>query len=122
MQSGLVVATTVAVALIAHAIVPAMPWGAAFVLGAIVSPTDELAAVPVLESFRLPRHVIAIIEGESLLNDATALVIYAAAIGVVMTGAFAPAKTLWYFVVTVAGSLAIGYVTGTARARRLATD
>jgi Na+/H+ antiporter len=109
---GLVVATTGAVAVVAHAIVPTMPWGAAFVLGAIVSPTDELAAVPVLESFRLPRHVIAIIEGESLLNDATALVIYAAAIGVVVTGAFAPAKTLGLFVVTVIGSLAIGYVAG----------
>jgi Na+/H+ antiporter len=109
---GLVVATTVAVAVVAHAIVPSMPWGAAFVLGAIVSPTDELAAVPVLETFRLPRHVIAIIEGESLLNDATALVIYAAAIGVVTTGVFAPGKTLWLFVLTVIGSLAIGYVAG----------
>ena len=49
-------------------------------LGAIVSPTDELAAVPLLEHFRLPRHVIAIVEGESFLNDSTALVIYATAL------------------------------------------
>lgn len=109
---GLVIATTVAVAIVAHAIVPGIPWGAAFVLGAIVSPTDELAAVPVLETFRLPRHVIAIIEGESLLNDATALVIYAAAIGVVSTGVFKPANTLFAFAVTVAGSLVFGYVAG----------
>jgi CPA1 family monovalent cation:H+ antiporter len=78
---GLVIVTTMAVAVTAHAIVPAMPWSVAFVLGAIVSPTDELAAIPVLEHFRLPRHVIAIVDGESLLNDATALVIYAVAIG-----------------------------------------
>ena len=89
-----------------------MSWGAAFVLGAIVSPTDELAAVPVLEYFRLPRHVIAIINGESLLNDATALVIYAAAIGVVTTGAFKPLHTLGQFVVSLVGSLAIGYAAG----------
>ncbi len=109
---GLVIATTVAVALVAHAIVPGMPWGAAFVLGAIVSPTDELAAVPVLESFRLPRHVIAIIEGESLLNDATALVIYAAAIGVVTTGIFHPVGMLFMFAMTVVGSIALGYAAG----------
>ncbi len=109
---GLVLATTVAVALVAHAIIPGMSWGAAFVLGAIVSPTDELAAVPVLEYFRLPRHVIAIINGESLLNDATALVIYATAIGVVSTGSFQPLHTVVRFALTLAGSLAIGYAAG----------
>lgn len=109
---GLVIATTVAVAVVAHAIIPGMPWSAAFVLGAIISPTDELAAIPILEFFRLPRHVVAIIDGESLLNDATALVIYAAALGVVMTGAFKPAHTLLQFVITVAGSLLIGYAAG----------
>jgi CPA1 family monovalent cation:H+ antiporter len=66
---GLVIATTLAVAAMAHAVIPGMSWGTSFVLGAIVSPTDELAAVPVLEFFRLPRHVIAIIDGESLLNN-----------------------------------------------------
>ncbi len=109
---GLVVATTIAVAGVAHAVIPGMSWAAAFVLGAIVSPTDELAAVPVLEYFRLPRHVIAIIDGESLLNDATALVIYAAAVSAVSTGAFAPGKSLLGFVGTVAGSLALGYAAG----------
>ncbi|MGD0473844.1 MAG: Na+/H+ antiporter [Candidatus Velthaea sp.] len=109
---GLVVATTIAVAGVAHAVIPGMSWAAAFVLGAIVSPTDELAAVPVLEYFRLPRHVIAIIDGESLLNDATALVIYAAAVSAVSTGAFAPGQSLLGFVGTVAGSLALGYAAG----------
>jgi Na+/H+ antiporter len=109
---GLVLATTVAVAVVAHAIIPGMPWGAAFVLGAIVSPTDELAAVPVLERFRLPRHVIAIINGESLLNDATALVIFSTALGVVSTGVFRPGHTLLQFILTVAGSVALGYIAG----------
>ncbi len=109
---GLVVATTLAVAVAAHAIIPDMSWGAAFVLGAIVSPTDELAATPVLEYFRLPRHVLAIISGESLLNDATALVIYAAAIGAVSTGTFLPFHTIGHFAITLAGSLALGYIAG----------
>ena len=109
---GLVIVTTVAVAFVAHAIVPEMSWGAAFVLGAIVSPTDELAAVPVLEHFRLPRHVIAIVEGESLLNDATALVIYATAIVVASSGTFNPAQTALQFVLTVIGSLILGALAG----------
>ena len=111
---GLVIITTIVVAVVAHAIIPAMPWGAAFVLGAIVSPTDELAAVPVLEHFRLPRHVIAIIEGESLLNDATALVIYATAITVVATGTFHAGSIGILFLEDVFGSLAIGFLAGRA--------
>lgn len=107
---GLVIATTIAVAAIAHALIPGMNWGVAFVLGAIVSPTDELAAVPVLEYFRLPRHLIAIIDGESLLNDATSLVIYGAAISVVTTGVFVPWLMALQFLVTIVGSLAIGFV------------
>jgi CPA1 family monovalent cation:H+ antiporter len=109
---GLVIVTTVAVAVTAHAIVPAMPWSVAFVLGAIVSPTDELAAIPVLEHFRLPRHVIAIVDGESLLNDATALVIYATAVTAVTTGAFAMGPALLQFALDVVGSLAIGFLAG----------
>ena len=106
---GLVIATTIAVAAIAHALIPGMNWGVAFVLGAIVSPTDELAAVPVLEYFRLPRHLIAIIDGESLLNDATSLVIYGAAIAVVTTGMFSPGLMALQFLVTIVGSLGIGF-------------
>ena len=109
---GLVIATTVAVALAVHTIIPGLDWGVAFVLGAIVSPTDELAAVPVLERFRLPRHLIAIVEGESLLNDATALVIYASAVAVVSTGVFNAGQTALQFVIAAIGALAIGYVAG----------
>ena len=109
---GLVFVTTAAVAVLAHAIVPGMSWAAAFVLGAIISPTDELAAVPVLERFRLPRHVIAIVDGESLLNDAAALVIYATALAAVATGQFAMANTAVHFVVVAFGSVALGLVAG----------
>ncbi len=114
---GLVIATTGAVAVAAHALIPGVSWPVAFVFGAIVSPTDELAAVPVLERFRLPRHIIAIAEGESLLNDATALVIYATALIVATTGVFQPGLTLLHFVLTVAGSIAIGFIAG-----RVATE
>jgi Na+/H+ antiporter len=109
---GLVILTTIAVAVIAHAFIPDMPWAVAFVLGAIVSPTDELAAVPVLERFKLPRHVLAIVGGESLLNDATALVIYAVAVTATATGVFRVGHTLLQFVITVIGSIAIGFISG----------
>ncbi len=109
---GLVVATTVAVAFVAHAIIPHLPWAVAFVLGAIVSPTDELAAVPILEHFRLPRHIVAILGGESLLNDATALVIYAVAVSATVSGVFHAGPTLIQFGITVLGSIAIGFIAG----------
>jgi Na+/H+ antiporter len=109
---GLVIATTVAVAAVAHLMVPGLPWAVAFVLGAIVSPTDELAAVPILDHFRLPRHVIAILGGESLLNDATALVIYAVAIGAVATGTFHVGTTILEFIMTLVGSIVIGVIAG----------
>jgi CPA1 family monovalent cation:H+ antiporter len=109
---GLVIVTTVAVALAAHALIPNVSWPVAFVLGAIVSPTDELASAPVLERFRLPRHVIAIAQGESLLNDATALVIYAAALVVATTGSFQPGHTVLQFAITVVGSIATGLIAG----------
>ena len=109
---GLVIVTTIAVAALVHALVPGMSWGVAFVLGAIISPTDELAAIPVLEHFRLPRHVIAIVDGESLLNDATALVIYATALTVVMTGHFNGATVALHFVFVVFGSIVVGLASG----------
>src|SRR5439155_3710316 len=72
---GLVLFTTVLVAAAGHW-AAGMTWGAAFVLGAIVSPTDEVAAIAILQRLRVPRRVNAILEGESLVNDATALVLY----------------------------------------------
>jgi Na+/H+ antiporter len=105
---GLVIISTTAVAVAVHLLVPEMPWPVAFVLGAIISPTDELAAVPVLERFHLPRKLLATVSGESLLNDASALVIYGASMAVVLTGKFNVSTITSQFVVTVFGSTLVG--------------
>jgi len=109
---GLVVATTAAVAGVAHALIPQLGWPMAFVLGAIVAPTDELASEPVLERLRMPRRLTAIIEGESLLNDASSLIIYAAAITATVTGVFEFWRTLGQFFLSGFGGVAVGLVAG----------
>ena len=85
---GLVLATTVAVAVAIHVLVPAMPWAVAFALGAIVSPTDPLAASEIARRQNAPRRVISIVEGESLINDGTALTAYNVAVAAAVGGAF----------------------------------
>jgi monovalent cation/hydrogen antiporter len=108
----LVVVTTFAVAAITHAVIPGMSWPIAFVLGALVAPTDELASAPVLERFRIPRHVVAIVEGESLVNDAFSLVIYAAALTAAVSGVFDPGRTALYLIAAPVGSVLVGLVVG----------
>jgi monovalent cation/hydrogen antiporter len=108
---GLVAATVVTVALVAHAWV-GLPWAAAFVLGAVVAPTDPLAASAIFERLGIPRRLVTLIEGESLINDATALVAYRVAIGAVLTGTFSAWDLGQGFIVAVAGGLAIGLVVG----------
>ena len=76
-----VVLTTVAVACVVRALVPAMPWAAAIALGAIVAPPDAVAATAVLRALRPPQRILTVLEGESLLNDASALLIYRVAVG-----------------------------------------
>ncbi len=71
---GLVIATVIGVAVVAHALIPDLPWAAAFVLGAIVSPTDAVAATGVLQRVGAPRRIVTVLEGESLVNDATGLI------------------------------------------------
>ncbi len=68
----LVLVTTVVIALVAHKLL-GLPWAAAFVLGAIVSPPDAVAATAITQRLHVPRHIVTILEGESLVNDATAL-------------------------------------------------
>src|SRR5690242_1448269 len=87
---GLVVATIFGVAAVAHAAVPALGWPLVLVLGAIVSPPDAVAATAIADRLGLPRRVATILEGESLVNDATALVAYGTAVGVVADGSFVP--------------------------------
>lgn len=80
--------TTAAVAVVAHAMVPGMPWAAAVALGAIVAPPDAVAATAVLRSLRPPQRILTVREGESLLNDASALLIYRVAVGAATASSF----------------------------------
>src|SRR2546421_3423662 len=109
---GLVLATVAGVAVVAHAAVPGLTWGAAFVLGAVVAPTDPIAATTIARRLGAPRRVIALVEGESLINDATALVVYRAAVVAVVSGSF----SVWHagarFVIGAAGGVAIGLAVG----------
>ena len=109
---GLVLVTTVAVAAVAEALVPGLGWAAAFALGAIVAPTDAIAATSVFRRLGVPRVVTTLVEGESLFNDATALIAYRAALAAVATGAFVATTALGNFLVASAGGIAIGLAVG----------
>jgi Na+/H+ antiporter len=109
---GLVLATTTAVAAVAHALVPGLPWAAAFALGAIVSPTDPLAATAILRRLGVPRRMVTVLEGESLVNDATALVAYRLAVAAVVAGSFSLWEAGLRFVVGAVGGVAIGLAVG----------
>jgi CPA1 family monovalent cation:H+ antiporter len=101
---GLVLVTTTTVAWVAHTLVPGIPWAAAFALGAIVSPPDAIAAAAVIRRLGVPRRIEVILEGESLVNDATALVALQFAVAALMTGTFSPAHaTLLFFWVAIGG-------------------
>ncbi len=106
---GLVIATTVAIAAVAHWIRPELGLAGAFVLGAIVSPPDAVAAAASFERFAVPRRIRAIIEGEALVNDATALVIYAYAVAA-GTAVFSLRSAGWTFVLVAAGGILVGLV------------
>lgn len=106
---GLVIVTTVIVAVVAHAIVPGMALAGAFVLGAIISPPDAVAAAASFERFAVPRRIRGIIEGEALVNDATALVIYGYAVAAGATAAaFSVRTAAWSFVLVAVGGILIG--------------
>ena len=109
---GLVVLTTVGVAVVAHELVDGMSWGAAFVLGAIVSPTDPLAATSIARRLGVPRKLVTIVEGESLVNDGTGLVLYRVAVAAVVTGTFSELYTGGLFVVSAGGGIAVGLAVG----------
>jgi Na+/H+ antiporter len=109
---GLVVATTVGVAVIAHAFIEGLSWPSAFVLGAIVSPTDPLAATSIARRFGVPRKLVTIVEGESLVNDGTGLVAYRVAVAAVVAGSFSAFYTGGLFVVSVGGGIAVGLAVG----------
>src|SRR5919204_882113 len=102
---GLVLATTAAVAVVAHEVIPGLPWAAAFALGAIVSPTDPLAAGIIMRRLGVPRRLVSGAEGEGLFNDATALVAYRVAVAAVVGGSFSLLHAGLKFVVDAAGGV-----------------
>jgi CPA1 family monovalent cation:H+ antiporter len=103
--------TTIAVAVVARGIIP-MPWAAALALGAVVAPPDAVAATAVLRPLRPPHRLLTILEGESLLNDASALIIYRLAVGAVGANGFALQGVVPTFLLAVAGSVIAGPVLG----------
>ena len=109
---GLVLLTTVVVAVVAHILIPELPWAVAFVLGAIVSPTDAVAATAIAQRLGIPRRIVTIIEGESLVNDATGLVAYRFAVAAVVTGVFSPLEAGGQFVLVSVGGIVLGLAAG----------
>jgi len=109
---GLVIATTLAVGAALKLVVPEIPWAAAFVLGAIVSPPDAVAATAILTRLNVPRRVVTILEGESLVNDASGLVLYKFAVAAVMTGAFSFLDASAQFVGVAIGGVIVGVLLG----------
>lgn len=102
--------TTVAVAVTTRLLFPDLPWAAAIALGALVAPPDAVAALAVMRQVNPPYRLRKILEGESLLNDASALLIYTLAVSAVTTGSFDASRVLPTFLLTVFGSAAVGWV------------
>jgi Na+/H+ antiporter len=109
---GLVAVTTLAVGAALKLLVPDVPWAAAFVLGAIVSPPDAVAATAILSRLNMPRRIVTILEGESLVNDASGLVLYKFAVAAVLTGAFSLIDATAQFALVSAGGIAVGLALG----------
>ncbi len=114
---GLVLASAVAVAVVARFLIPGLPWSAALALGAIVAPPDAIAATAVTSRLAVSRQIVTVLEGESLLNDATALTLYGIAVAAATGGAFSPAGAIVTFVAAILGGSAIGVAVGAVVAR-----
>jgi monovalent cation/hydrogen antiporter len=104
--------TTVAVAVVARAIIPSLPWAPAIALGAVVAPPDAVAAIAVLRQLRPPHRLLTILEGESLLNDASALLIYRLAVGAVAENGFSVGAVAPALLLAVGGSVMVGPALG----------
>jgi CPA1 family monovalent cation:H+ antiporter len=113
--------TTIAVAYVAHELVPGMPWPAAVALGAIVAPPDAAAATAVLRQMQLPHRLMVILEGESLLNDASALLIYRVAVSAAAADGVVAAQFVPAFALGIVGSVFAGYLLAITFPRLTAT-
>ncbi len=109
---GLVLATTSTVGIVAHTAIAGMTWHSAFVLGAVVSPTDAVASTTIFRRFHIPRRIVTILESESLVNDATGLVAYRFAVAAAITGVFSIWEASLQFFVVIIGAIFIGLALG----------
>lgn len=109
---GLVLMTMAVVAWVAHAFISDLPWPAAFVLGAIISTPDAIAATSVFKSLEVPRRIVTILEGESLVNDVVALVAYRFGVAAVVTGSFSASAAALQLPLVAIGGAAIGGLVG----------
>lgn len=109
---GLVVFTTLAVGLVAHWLIPGMPLALAFALGAVVSPTDAVAVSAITQRLKVPARLTAVLNGESLMNDATGLVAFKFALAAMIAGTFSIRAAAFNFVVLAVGGVMVGLVAG----------
>ncbi|HMI58974.1 MAG TPA: Na+/H+ antiporter [Gemmatimonadaceae bacterium] len=121
---GLVIATTAIVAIVARHLFPDMPWAVAVALGAIVSPPDAVAATAIVSRLPVPRRVITVLEGESLVNDASALVLYRTAVAAAVTGFFSWGESIVRFFIDAGIGSLVGLLVAflIVRALRLTKD
>jgi CPA1 family monovalent cation:H+ antiporter len=117
---GLVAATTVAVAMFARHLLPGIPWAAAVALGAIVSPPDAVAAEAILKRLPIPRRAVSVLLGESLVNDASALILYRGAVAALIGAAFSPGEWVVRFFVDATVGILLGVLVGSLLIRALA--
>lgn len=117
---GLTIFTLIVIAVVAQAIVPALGWAAAFTMGAIISPTDAVAATSVFRRLGVPRVAVTLVEGEALFNDAVALVAYRAGVLAVASGTFLLVGALTSFAIAAVGGIVIGLVVGWVSSKVLA--
>ena len=108
---GLTLVTMVAVAVVAQTVIPSINWAEAFVLGAIVAPTDPVSAIATFQRLGISDRVATLVEGESMINDAVALVSYKVALAALVSGAFTAETVVDDLIVSVAGGVAIGLAT-----------
>ncbi len=107
---GLVIFTSIAIAFLSNAIIPDFPLAYGFLLGGIISPPDAVAATSVLQDLRIPKRIVTILEGESLINDASSLIVFRFALAAILTGSFSIGEaTGSFFMVAVLG-IAVGIV------------
>src|SRR5688572_29325454 len=107
---GAVALTIIMVAVVARLLVPDMPWAVAIALGAIVAPPDAAAATTVLKQLRPPHRLLTILEGESLFNDASALLVYRLAVGATLAGSLSGWSVLPTLLLMTVGSVALALV------------